>query len=203
MSARELRRGVVFVLVVAGASLLSSGAWAQTSPREESSSLRREVRPAVFSRVELALRSIDSAVPASFWERLGTEGFAALAIIVDDASRPLGLRRRAVVAMRHYRSPEARGVLLALARARGLDELVSRYALGSLAAAFGIDALDALLAGLRDERAMVREGAVLALAALPRRGPSDARIRSALESARALESERFVLEAIDDTLAHR
>jgi len=203
VSRHELSRLLALVLVTAGASLAASGAAAQTAPRAEPPTLQRAVRPAVLSRVEQALRSIDSALPASFWEGLGTEGLAALAIVVDDGSRPLGLRRRAVVAMRHYRTVEARDLLTWLAAAQGTDELVSRYALGSLAAAFGLDALDPLLASLRDERAMVREGAVLALAGLPRSAPSETRVRSALESARTLESELFVREAIDDALARR
>jgi HEAT repeat protein len=156
-------------------------------------------RPAhdVRARVEQALLSFDRPPPASFWEALGDEGLAALVAIVDDGRLPVGLRRRAASAARHYRSPASRLFLSAVAASTGEDELVSRHALLALADAFGASALDELLARLTDPRAMVREGAALALARTPLPAALRERARGSLLAARAAEPELFVRVAMD------
>ena len=201
MTLGAARVGVVCLALVA---LVPTSANAQTAP-SVGVAPRPIVSEDVMSRVEQALRAIDSTVPAAFWERLGAEGLAALAVILDDARRPVGLRRRAVSAVGHYRSPTARAVLTALARSRGEDEIVSRYAVVALAGAFGLAALDDVLASLVDERALVREGAVISLGRLRASAPASQaeRIGAALTSARSRETERFVVVAIEAALAPR
>lgn len=202
MIVRAARIAVVVGLALSTLAVLPPSASAQTAP-SGGAAPRSIVSADVMSRVEQALRAIDSTVPAAFWERLGAQGLAALALILDDGARPVGLRRRAVSAVGHYRSPTARDLLTALARSRGEDEIVSRYAVVALGRAFGLTALDEVLASLVDERALVREGAVLSLGRLRASAPApeDERIRAALTLARSTETERFVLVAIEATLA--
>lgn len=162
------------------------------------------VRPAVQTRVEQALLAIDTSAPPAFWETLGSEGLAALAVILDDGSRPVGLRRRAVVALGHYDVAPAHALLDALARSQTEDEIVSRYALGVLASLRGAAALPALERGLADVRASVREGAAGTLGRLVTEGTLDPSIAlRVLAPARAREVETFVRVALDRAIEAR
>jgi len=162
------------------------------------------VRPAVQTRVEQALLAIDTSAPQTFWEALGTEGLAALAVILDDGSRPVGLRRRAVVALGHYDVAPAHALLDALARSQTEDEIVSRYALGVLATLRGAAALTAIERGLGDPRATVREGAAGTLGRLVTEGTIDpSTALRVLGPARARETETFVRVALDHAVEAR
>ncbi len=160
------------------------------------------VRPEVRLRVERALLAIDALPPAAFWQGLGPEGLAALAGILDDASRPVGLRRRAVLALRHDESAASLAILRSLARAEAEDEIVSRSALRVLTEREGLAAIDTLAASLGDRRAHVREGAVLAIRSLRAGQQLDrARASALLTPAHAREQETFVRVAIEAVLA--
>jgi hypothetical protein len=164
------------------------------SPRARAQSSPAETR----ARVARALLAFEQS-PPSFWEGLGPEGLAALVALVEDPRAPLAVRRRAVTVARHYRSPAARLFLRTVAAAPHEDELVSRYALLSLAEAFGGAVLGELAAAFRDSRAMVREGAAIALDGL--RGARPAEVLAVLTAARASETERFVQVALDGAIA--
>jgi hypothetical protein len=154
--------------------------------------------PETRARVERALVAYEQS-PASFWQALGPDGLASLVSLVEDPRTPVALRRRAVTVARHYRTPAARLFLRTVAAAPHEDELVSRYALLSLAEAFGGAVLGELAASFRDTRAMVREGAALALDGL--RGARPAEVLAVLAAARATERERFVQVALDRAIA--
>jgi hypothetical protein len=158
----------------------------------------------MHARVERALLAIDSAPSAAFWQGLGPEGLAALASVLDDASRPVGLRRRAALALRHDRSATSIAILESLALDAREDELVSRNALTALTERRGREALVVIERALGDRRAHVREGAVLAIGMLHERSLIDgARVSASLVPMRAREPELFVRETIDRVLAIR
>jgi HEAT repeat protein len=162
------------------------------------------VRPAVQTRVEQALLAIDTSAPPAFWASLGSEGLAALAVILDDGARPAGLRRRAVVALGHYDVAAAHALLDALARSRTEDEIVSLRALDVLATLRGASALTAIERGLADPRALVREGAAQTLGRLVTEGAIDPAIAlRVLGPARARETEAFVRLALDRAVEAR
>ncbi|MBN8613259.1 MAG: hypothetical protein J0L92_21885 [Deltaproteobacteria bacterium] len=200
---------------VLAASLVSAPLAAQDStaaqdtpaldtPAVGAGSARLTVRPELRARVERALLAIDSAPSAAFWQGLGAEGLAALVSVLDDASRPVGLRRRAALALRHDRSATSITILESLALRAGEDELVSRNALTALTERRGREALVVIERALGDRRAHVREGAVLAIGTLRERGLIDgARAAASLVRVRAREPELFVRETIDRVLAIR
>ncbi|MBX7193244.1 MAG: HEAT repeat domain-containing protein [Sandaracinaceae bacterium] len=162
------------------------------------------VRPEVLTRVEHALMAIDSSASPRAWAALGAEGLAALVVILDDGARPVGLRRRAVIALAHYPGEAAAALLTSLASNAAEDDVVSRHALRVLAQLRGRDALPAVERALSDPRATVREGAVQTLASLRDRHAIEAdRARTLLTSLRAHEPERFVQVAIDRSLGAR
>lgn len=172
----------------------------RTSPQAPAASVPR----AVQNRVERALLAIDSRAPASFWSSLGAEGLAALAAILDDGSRPVGLRRRAALALRHYDVPASHAVLASLARSPSEDEIVSRNALSVLTTLRGRSALALLEPALEDRRALVREGAAQALARLVAQGVLEPRVVARLlEPARDRENEPFVRLAFERALEAR
>lgn len=149
------------------------------------------VRPEVMQRVERALFVIEGEAPASFFATLGAEGQQALLTIVRDRSRSLGLRRRAVLALHHYDAASVRAELEARAASSTEDAILSRYALRALALAFGPAAFEVVAARLADGRALVREGAAIALAEI------DApRARPILTAHARTEGELFVRETI-------
>jgi len=193
--------GLALVAICAGlvlsSSLAPSSAGAQARPPSEAPSTRLEVSASVRARVEQALLVVEHDVPARFWTSLGAEGLAALIAIVDDPARPVGLRRRATYAARHYPTAASRTFLGAVATSRGQDELIARYAVLALGEAFGASALDELARCMSDPRAMVREGAVVALGRLSR----ELRARVLLAAARDREPEAFVRAAIERALA--
>ncbi|GAB4204218.1 MAG: hypothetical protein OHK0013_19000 [Sandaracinaceae bacterium] len=178
-------------------ALAAAALAAALSLAPSSASAQSEAR--TRARVERALLALEQTASASFWEGLGADGLAALVAIVDDPRAPVAMRRRAVTVARHYRSPAARLFLRAVAAAPHEDDLVSRYALLSLAEAFGGEVLDDLAAAFRDPRAMVREGSALALHGL--RGARPAEVLAVLAAARASERERFVQVALDAAIA--
>ena len=162
------------------------------------------VRPAVQTRVEQALLAIDTSAPPAFWASLGSEGLAALAVILDDGTRPVGLRRRAVVALGHYDVAPSHALLDALARSQTEDEIVSRRALDVLATLRGASALTAIERGLADPRAVVREGAAQTLGRLVTEGAIEpASALRVLAPARAREAETFVRVALDRAIEAR
>ncbi len=149
------------------------------------------MRPEVMRRVMLALLVIEGEAPASFYAALGIEGRDALLTIVRDPDRPVGLRRRAVLALYHYATPLVRTELEARASSGTEDAIVSRYALRSLGSAFGAAAFDVIAARLEDARPLVREGAAIALSAI-----DAARARPILTALLRTEGERFIRETI-------
>jgi hypothetical protein len=200
-----IARALVLTSVLV-ASLVSAPLAAQdtTAPRDSAGSARLAVRPEMHARVERALLAIDSAPSAAFWQGLGPEGLAALASVLDDASRPVGLRRRAALALRHDRSATSIAILESLALDAREDELVSRNALTALTERRGREALVVIERALGDRRAHVREGAVLAIGMLHERSLIDgARVSASLVPMRAREPELFVRETIDRVLAIR
>lgn len=205
MTARLLRSLAVALTLVALVvqALVPSTALAQrTTPSVGGTTL--VARPEVRARVEQALLAIDALPPAAFWHRLGPEGLAVLASILDDATRPVGLRRRAALALRHDRSRTSVALLEALAARAGEDEIVSRNALRALAEREGARAVPTIDRALSDPRALVREGAVELVASLRSRGVlTDGSASSMLRAARAREQETFVLAAIDRALESR
>ena len=204
-----IARALVLTSVLV-ASLVSAPLAAQDTPAEQDTpslgagGARLTVRPEMRARVERALLAIDSAPSAAFWRGLGPEGLAALASVLDDASRPVGLRRRAALALRHDRSATSITMLESLALSPREDELVSRNALTALTERRGRDALVVIERAIGDRRAHVREGAVLAIGTLRERGLIDgARASASLVPMRTREPELFVRETIDRVLAIR
>jgi hypothetical protein len=162
------------------------------------------VRPAVQTRVEQALLAIDTSAPQTFWDSLGAEGLAALALILDDGARPVGLRRRAVVALRHYDVAPSHALLDALARSQSADEIVSLRALDVLATLRGARALPSIERALVDPRALVREGAAQTLGRLVTTGTIEPSVAAPLLGAvRTTEVETFVCVALDRALEAR
>jgi hypothetical protein len=179
-------------LVVVLALGIASSAEAQLAPAVAPAvGTETAVRPEVMQRVVRSLFVIEGEAPVSFFAALGAEGRGALLSIVRDPARAVGLRRRAVLALHHYPDAGVRAELEARAASASEDALLSRYALRTLAAAFGVVAFDAVRAGLDDERAMVREGAALALSSL-----DATRARSFLAARLGVEHELFVRETL-------
>ena len=152
-----------------------------------------EGRAAALAR---QLVRIEGEVPAAWVRGLGAADRAILLGLVEDPARPLVVRRRAVLALRHLAEPAVRAVLERRGADPSEDPIVSRYALRALALGFGSAAFEAILAGLHDARAHVREGAAEALVLIDR-----ARARAALERARETERETFVRQTLERLLA--
>jgi hypothetical protein len=168
----------------------ASPALAQVDPGD-AAAVVVTVRPETMHRVERALFILEGEAPAAFYAALGAEGRQALLTLVADATRPVGLRRRAVLALRHYPDAGVRTALEARAADVAEDAIVSRYALRALAQAFGVSAFEVIARRLSDPRAFVREGAVIALGSLDR-ARAIAAVAPMLES----EPEGFVRETI-------
>jgi hypothetical protein len=173
-----MKRSLSALLVLLGAvgSLgIAAPATAQVDPASGSPDVTRPdvarpdvARPDVARIIEQALMRMEGEPPAELFARLGDAGREHLIAISSDPARPVGWRRRAVIALQYYRDALARAELMRLATDGGEDAIVSRYALRSLARAFGSEAWSTLVHALDDGRANVREGAVLALAELDR-----------------------------------
>ena len=148
------------------------------------------------ARVEHALLAIDSPAPATYWQQLGGEGLRSLEAILNDGQAPLGLRRRAVYAARHY-GEAARSLLTARLHDTREDQIVRRYAALAMAEGLGMASLDTLAPMLSHEEAGMREGVVIALSHL-----RNARARQLIEARRRVEQDRVVRLAIDQALAH-
>ena len=146
--------------------------------------------------VEHALLAIDSPAPASYWQNLGGEGLRSLEAILNDAQAPLGLRRRAVYAARHY-GEAARSLLTARLQDAREDQIVRRYAALAMAEGLGMASLDTLAPLLGHADAGLREGVVIALAQL-----RNSRARHLIESRRRVEQDPVVRLAIDQALTH-
>jgi hypothetical protein len=139
---------------------------------------------------------IEGEVPASWVRGLDAESRAILFVLVEDRARPLVVRRRGVLALRHLAEPAVRALLERRAGDETEDPIVSRYALRALALAFGAAAFEVIAARLDDPRAHVREGAAEALALA-----DGVRAQAALRSARRTEREAFVQQTLDRLLA--
>ena len=181
-----------WLVVVVLALGVASSAEAQLAPPIEPVTA---VRLEVMQRVIRALFVIEGEAPASFFTTLGGEGRDALLVIVRDPARAVGLRRRAILALHHYPEPAVRAELEARAASASEDAIVSRYAIRSLAAAFDAAAFETVRARLDDDRAMVREGAAMALV-----GIDAARARPILTARLAAEEELFVRETLTTLL---
>lgn len=158
----------------------------------------QQVRPEIEQRVLRALFVIEGEAPDSFFVTLGNEGRDALLAMVRDRSRGPGVRRRAVLALRHYPEASVRAELEQRAVDVAEDAIVSRYALRALASAFAASTFEILRARLDDPRALVREGAAVELGGLDLE-----RARPLLAARAAQESEAFVRDRIERLLAPR
>lgn len=148
-------------------------------------------RPELARVVEQVLMRMEGEPSAETFARLGAAGRDALVAITSDVTRSLVLRRRAAIALQHYRDDAASRELRRLAADAAEDAIVSRYALRSLARAFGSDVWSVLVTALSDARSQVREGAVLALAEIDRD-----RAATLLASRIEAEPEAFVRSAM-------
>lgn len=191
--------------VLAASVLVTSPVHAQTSPQAptgHAGNTVSAVRPELLARVERALVRYEGQPSASYWSTLGPEGLAALREIIDGAPRPQGLRRRAVVALRHY--DQARPLLESLVERAEEDEIVVRYALTALVSLRGVAAMPSIERALGDRRALVRLGAVRALETLRDAGTlTTERARAVLAPLRASEPDAAVRASVEQLLSAR
>lgn len=185
-------------VLVASLPVLAVGA----SPSPATAQARPSAaRPSAVSPDELAraLVRIEGVPGDAYFASLGPSGLTALGALLDDAQRPLAIRRRAATVVRSYRTPEAVALLTRVAERANEDPGVVRYALASLVVIAGDDALPVLRRALTDARPMVREGAVVALGQLRERGSSAA--EALLRQHAGGERATVVLAAIERALA--
>lgn len=133
--------------------------------------------------------------PSSDWVRgLGPTGRDAL-LAMTAHDRPLVLRRRAVMAIRHFAEPVVLERLVVLARDPHEDAILSRQALHALSLAFGAAIWPVLASALDDVRPIVRAGAASELAAV-----DGAAAVALLRARRDREHSPVVRDALDALL---
>lgn len=162
------------------------------SPLAASAQAHPEATPeATLTRRLLAIEG----EPSPEWVRgLGPAGRDAL-LAMTETDRPLVLRRRAVMAIRHFAEPVVLERLVVLARDPHEDAILSRQALHALSLAFGAAIWPVLAAALDDVRPIVRAGAATELAAV-----DGAAAIALLRARRDREDVPLVRDALDALL---
>lgn len=155
--------------------------------------------PPSKDQVAQMLSGYESTPAPAQWRALGPEVLVVLAELYNDTDQPGYVRIRSIEAAANFPVPAARTFLLAVARARGQNDLYVRAAVKALARGFGVNAIDDLDGFLDSRHVIVREVVARELGRL-----QDERVRPLLVRRRAVEDNEAVRGALDVALArHR
>jgi len=141
------------------------------------------------------LSGFEAPLPVEALREAGDKAFEPLVALVDDASVPPMVRRRAVLALGHVAHPALPELLKAWAHDPLREGKLRRRAVLALAQRAGAGALDDLTRVAADPDEGVREAALRALAGLGEVG------RDALRARREIEPAAHLRARIDQWLA--
>lgn len=152
--------------------------------------------PALHARVVELLSGLESSPSAADWSALGPAAEAELLAVAQDPAALPTQRGNALVALAHFPTEAARGLLTRTLADAASPELLRRKACLGLAGGWGAAAVPELSVALADPSVLVRQSAARALGTV-----ADPAAASALERRLAVETDASVVTVLRQAVA--